>query len=161
MEYIYSEEVDPILYETHGLGTEVRLRLHKDLVKESRGALRAQEDWSKHVQAIGLYHGGLGERFSFIRVTVPECLPERLEIISYANEYAFLYDGGWLPTFSRSELIQGCSRCDGESRSTRYECPITRYTEYFQPRHSRQRDQPGNAPREAHSSSNTLRNDGN
>jgi hypothetical protein len=39
------------------------------------------------------YQGGLGDPFSFIRVTIPECLPERLEIISYANEYAFLYDG--------------------------------------------------------------------
>lgn len=26
-------------------------------------------------------------------VTVPECLPERLEVISYANEFAFLHDG--------------------------------------------------------------------
>jgi hypothetical protein len=28
-----------------------------------------------------------------MQVTVPECLPERLETISYANEFAFLYDG--------------------------------------------------------------------
>ncbi|KAK4109148.1 terpenoid synthase [Canariomyces notabilis] len=27
-----------------------------------------------------------------MEVTVPECLPERLETISYANEFAFLYD---------------------------------------------------------------------
>jgi hypothetical protein len=45
------------------------------------------------VNRLSGYHGGLGPEFSFVRVTVPECLPERLEIISYANEYAFLYDG--------------------------------------------------------------------
>ncbi|KAM7213323.1 Isoprenoid synthase domain containing protein [Rhypophila decipiens] len=27
-----------------------------------------------------------------MRVAMPECLPERLEIVSYANEFAFLYD---------------------------------------------------------------------
>ncbi|OJK04169.1 hypothetical protein ASPACDRAFT_57499 [Aspergillus aculeatus ATCC 16872] len=27
-----------------------------------------------------------------MQVTVPECLPERLEVISYTNEFAFLYD---------------------------------------------------------------------
>ncbi|KAI0548663.1 isoprenoid synthase domain-containing protein [Xylaria curta] len=119
MEYTYSEEVDPNLYETHGLVNELKLRIHKDTVKEAKGALRAQKDWSKHVTTVRNYHGGLGDRFSFIRVTVPECLPDRLEIISYANEYAFLYDDemekldlqstnldshGILETFSRSAL---------------------------------------------------------
>ncbi|KAI0812131.1 isoprenoid synthase domain-containing protein [Xylaria sp. FL0064] len=92
MEYIYSEEVDPKLYETNGLINQLKLRMHKDSLSEIKGALRAQKDWSKHVHLVKNYHGGLGDRFSFIRVTVPECLPDRLELISYANEYAFLYD---------------------------------------------------------------------
>ncbi|KAI0555659.1 isoprenoid synthase domain-containing protein [Xylaria curta] len=92
MDYSYSEEVDPKLYETHGLTGHTKLRMHKDSIREDKGTLRAQEDWSKHVHPIKTYHGGLGDRYSFIRVTVPECLPDRLEIISYANEYAFLYD---------------------------------------------------------------------
>ncbi|RWA13819.1 hypothetical protein EKO27_g1298 [Xylaria grammica] len=100
MEYIYSEEVDPKLYETNGLVNQLKLRTHKDSVMEIRGALRAQEDWSKHVHQINNYHGGLGDPYSFIRVTVPECLPDRLELISYANEYAFLYDGKCLSVFS-------------------------------------------------------------
>lgn len=101
MEYIYSEEVDPKLYETNGLTHQLKLRIHKDPVKEIRGALRAQEDWSKHVHEISNYHGGLGDHYSFIRVTVPECLPDRLEIISYANEFAFLYDGKLTLTFTK------------------------------------------------------------
>lgn len=93
MEFIYSEEVSPGAYDTHELANGISLRLHKDAVKETKGALRAQRDWSQHVSPVDGYLGGLGDPYSFIRVTVPECCPERLEIISYANEYAFLYDG--------------------------------------------------------------------
>ncbi|KAL7929436.1 isoprenoid synthase domain-containing protein [Trichoderma chlorosporum] len=92
MEYRYSEIIDPNVYETHGLANGIALRGHKEPMKEIRGARRAQIDWSIHVKPLGDYKGGLGQRFSFMQVTVPECLPERLEIISYANEYAFIYD---------------------------------------------------------------------
>ncbi|KAI1653875.1 fusicoccadiene synthase, partial [Daldinia decipiens] len=92
MEYRYSEEVEKSLYRTDGLDHDIPLRIHKDFFKEIRGTLRAQTDWSQYVSSIQGYKGGLGRLFSFMRVTVPECLPERLEIISYANEYAFLYD---------------------------------------------------------------------
>ena len=93
MEYRYSEEIDPAFYETHGLAHGIPLRIHKDPYGEINGALRAQNDWSQCVRPVVGYKGGLSDPFSFIRVTVPECRPERLEIISYANEFAFLYDG--------------------------------------------------------------------
>jgi hypothetical protein len=94
MEYRYSEVVDPSLYETQGLvSTYIPLRRHKDAHSEVRGTLRAQLDWARHVSPVKGYNGNLGDRFSFMEVTVPECLPERLETISYANEFAFLYDG--------------------------------------------------------------------
>uniref|UniRef100_A0A1Y1MMA9 Uncharacterized protein n=1 Tax=Photinus pyralis TaxID=7054 RepID=A0A1Y1MMA9_PHOPY len=101
MEFRYSEIVIPHLYQTHGLANGIPLRRHRNSSNEMKGALRAQNDWHKHVMPIENYHGGLGEDFSFIRVTVPECLPERLEIISYANEYAFLYDGKCFPLMQR------------------------------------------------------------
>ncbi|KAL8990517.1 MAG: hypothetical protein Q9177_000848 [Variospora cf. flavescens] len=66
--------------------------MHKDPIKESVGAIRAQNDWTRFVGPVGNYKGGLGTPYSFMGVTVPECLPERMEIISYANEFAFLYD---------------------------------------------------------------------
>ncbi|KAI0425631.1 fusicoccadiene synthase [Xylaria sp. FL1042] len=92
MEFKYSQEIDPSLYETHGLDEGIPLRLHKDQHLEFKGALRAQRDWTKHVRNVDGYKGGLGDPFTFICVTVPECLPDRLELISYANEFAFLYD---------------------------------------------------------------------
>ncbi|GAW17676.1 hypothetical protein ANO14919_071360 [Xylariales sp. No.14919] len=92
MEFTYSQEIDPSIYETHGLDEGISLRIHKDQHLEFKGAQRAQRDWTKHVCNVDGYKGGLGNPFSFICVTVPECLPDRLELISYANEFAFLYD---------------------------------------------------------------------
>lgn len=107
MEFIYSFEIDPDAYETHGLADGVPLRMHKDTNSEFQGIARAQKDWSNHVSPIEGYNGGIGDPYSFISVTVPECLPDRLEIISYANEFAFLYDGKvpvlWLRWLNEAE----------------------------------------------------------
>ncbi|KAF2965249.1 hypothetical protein GQX73_g8313 [Xylaria multiplex] len=92
MEFNYSQEIDPAIYKTHGLDEGIPLRIHKDQHLELNGALRAQRDWTKHISNVNDYKGGLGNPFTFICVTVPECLPDRLELISYANEFAFLYD---------------------------------------------------------------------
>ena len=94
MEYQYSDVLDPSSYETHGLDLGIPLRVHNDTdASEIRGAQRVQNDWTKLVKPVQGYKGGIGERFSFIGACVPECLPERIEIISYSNEFAFLYDG--------------------------------------------------------------------
>lgn len=93
MEFKYSREVDLSDYETDGLDEDIPLRIHKNQYLEERGALRAQKDWTQHVCNVDGYKGGLGDPFTFVSVTVPECHPDRLELISYANEFAFLYDG--------------------------------------------------------------------
>ena len=93
MQFRYSELVDPTTYDAESLCDGVPLRIHKDPDKEILGAIRAQKDWARLVGPVGLYYGILGTPYSFMRVTVPECLPERLEIVSYVNEFAFLYDG--------------------------------------------------------------------
>ena len=93
MDFLYSEAVKQGTYRDDGLANDLQLRLHRDSYKEIKGTLRAQEDWDRTVSSVKDYHGGLGDHFSFVRVTIPECLPDRLEIVSYANEYAFLYDG--------------------------------------------------------------------
>lgn len=97
MEFQYSDVIDPSTYETEGLCDGIALRRHRNPIHENKGAVRAQEDWTKLVGPVVHYKGGLGAEFSFIRVTVPECLPERLEVLSYANEFAFLYDGSTCP----------------------------------------------------------------
>lgn len=91
MDFQYSEVVD--CPEAQSLSGGIALRRHLQTHLEDFGAIRAQQDWSRYVRHVGAYKGGLGPSLSFISVTVPECLPERLEILAYANEFAFLYDG--------------------------------------------------------------------
>lgn len=98
MEFLYSEMVSSDAYITEGLGYGISLRIHKNQDKEVEGTLRAQRDWTESVAPIEGYHGNLADPYSFVSVTVPECLPDRLQVISYANEFAFLYDGDYLPT---------------------------------------------------------------
>ncbi|KAI0478533.1 hypothetical protein GGR56DRAFT_672555 [Xylariaceae sp. FL0804] len=70
MEFRYSDLVDPALYHTDGLSHFVPLRMHKDPDNTgARAALRAQDDWSRSVQPLRGYQGGLADRFGFIRVT--------------------------------------------------------------------------------------------
>lgn len=93
MEYRHSKIVNPALYETQGLCDGIDVRMHTETDREDRGAIRAHQDWNQHVSPIKGYKGTLGPKWSFMTVSVPECLPERLEVISYANEFAFLHDG--------------------------------------------------------------------
>ena len=93
MEYRYSKAIDPTTYRADGLSCNIPLRENVHSAMEVKGALRAQKDWTELVAPVKGYHGGIGDRFSFMSVTVPECLPDRLEILSYANEFAFLFDG--------------------------------------------------------------------
>jgi hypothetical protein len=93
MNFQYSDVVDPSTYVTDGLCDGIPLRIHKDAMSEIKGAVRCQKDWSEHVNPVANYKGTLGTPFSLIRVAIPESLPERLEIVSYANEFAFIYDG--------------------------------------------------------------------
>ena len=93
MQYKYSIVEDPSTYDTEGLCEGIPVRRHVAADLEEIGTFRAQEDWRHHVGPMGEYKGGLGPRYSFMTVSVPECLPDRLEIISYANELAFLHDG--------------------------------------------------------------------
>ncbi|KAF2996753.1 terpene cyclase [Neopestalotiopsis sp. 37M] len=92
MEFRYSTVVDRHLYETDDLINDIPFRVHKDYHKDINGCLRAQRDWKNHVGPISEWYGGIGDSWSFVAATMPECLPERLEVISYANEFAFLYD---------------------------------------------------------------------
>ncbi|KAK6828344.1 hypothetical protein PG987_011685 [Apiospora arundinis] len=92
MEFQYSEVVDPSSYETEGLSGGIEVRKSKLTELEDRGAIRAHQDWSRHVGPCKGYRGGLGPEYSFISVVMPECIPERMEVVAYANEFAFMYD---------------------------------------------------------------------
>ncbi|KAK8059989.1 hypothetical protein PG996_009919 [Apiospora saccharicola] len=92
MECRYSEVVDPSSYETEGLSGGIDVRKSSFTELEDRGAIRAHQDWARHVGPCKGYRGGLGPEYSFVSVVMPECLPERMEVVAYANEFAFMYD---------------------------------------------------------------------
>lgn len=93
MEYQYSYPLHPTQDETEGLCDGLLVRKHMAQDLEEVGTFKAQEDWKKLVAPIPKYRGGLGPQHSFMAVSLPECLPDRFEIVSYANEFAFLHDG--------------------------------------------------------------------
>jgi hypothetical protein len=94
MHFKHSTIVDRSEYDMEGLcDNSLDLRIHTHPELEELGTIRAQNDWRKFVGPVNNYRGGLGPKWNFMAIAVPECLPERLEIISYANEFAFMYDG--------------------------------------------------------------------
>lgn len=94
MEYRYSHLIDRSSYDSHGLCDEIPLRCHRNSDIEEFAASRAQSDWCRHVGPIAPsnYAGTLGPTYSLSSVVFPECLPDRLDIISYVMEFAFLHD---------------------------------------------------------------------
>ncbi|OJJ98433.1 hypothetical protein ASPACDRAFT_31194 [Aspergillus aculeatus ATCC 16872] len=92
MEFKFSAVVDPSTYQTQGLCDGLTVRYHKNTELEEIDCLRCQEHWREQVGPLGLYRGGLGHPWSGMSIAIPEALPERLGIVSYANELAFLHD---------------------------------------------------------------------
>lgn len=92
MDFIYRYSFEPTDYDTDGLCDGVPIRKHKGLDLDEVAIYKAQYDWGKHVGPKLPFRGGMGPVHNFICLTLPECLPERLEIVSYANEFAFLHD---------------------------------------------------------------------
>ena len=92
MEFRYSSVLDPSTYDTHGLCDGIQPRLHNDHDVDDLAIIRAHQDWRENVAPIGLFRGCLHPKYSFVSLCMPECLPERLDIVSYANEFGFLHD---------------------------------------------------------------------
>jgi hypothetical protein len=112
MEFLYSTVVDPSEYVTEGLCEDIPLRIHNNRELENIGALQAQEDWRKYVGPLENFRGALGPKYGFMTVCLPECLPDRLEIISYALEYTFLHDGNVPVPYLKFAVLMAF-RCHG------------------------------------------------
>lgn len=119
MDYLYSTVIDPSTYNTEGLCDGIDVRKNDYTSLEDRGAIRLHHDWTKYIGPCREYRGTLGPEYSFMSVAVPECIPERLEIISYANELAFAHDGESsfiLLVVNYTDVVQKC-RCDRSRKS--------------------------------------------
>jgi hypothetical protein len=92
MDYRYSTVVNPSTYQTEGLCDGIPLRVRRGQEVEDLGAIRAQEDWTKHVGPVGFVKASLGPEYNFLSVAFPEMLPGRMEVLAYFNELIFLHD---------------------------------------------------------------------
>lgn len=93
MKYEYSTVVDPSTYNDFGFCGAIPVRDSKYGYLADKGSRRAQDDWNRFVGKISNFGGCMCPQFNMTSVTIPECLPDRLEVIAYANEFAFLQDG--------------------------------------------------------------------
>jgi hypothetical protein len=90
MEFRFSDIVDPSTYNS-SLCPGVSVRLHRHTELEEKGICKAQQDWQQHVGPLDFYRCTMGQ-WNYISCTLPECLPDRLELVSYANEISFMHD---------------------------------------------------------------------
>ncbi|KAL8792041.1 MAG: hypothetical protein Q9195_005382 [Heterodermia aff. obscurata] len=94
MKYEHSTLVTPSTYSDFGFCGGIPLRESKYGHLADKGSQRAQEDWNQFIGGTVLpgFGGCMSPRFNMTSVTIPECLPDRMEVIAYANEFAFLQD---------------------------------------------------------------------
>jgi hypothetical protein len=92
MEYRFSNVTKCPEFEESGLCEGIPLLLSKEATLADLGAVKAQEDWRRQVGPIESYRGGMGPEISYIPAIIPECIPDRLEVIGYANEFGFMHD---------------------------------------------------------------------
>ncbi|KAL3470496.1 putative geranylgeranyl diphosphate synthase [Aspergillus californicus] len=92
MQSKFSTLVDPATYDAQGLNDGLPVRYHNNPEHEDTGALRCQEHWKQWVGPLGVFKGALAHPWSLISITIPECLPERLDFMGYMQEFCFLHD---------------------------------------------------------------------
>lgn len=87
-----SYQVDIHQHNTLGLAQDFQLRRHKYECLADAGSREARQDWIKHIGPLDV--AGCVNPWSgnFAAITLPTCRPERLKIITYIFEYAFLHD---------------------------------------------------------------------
>jgi hypothetical protein len=97
MKFTYSIPIDKDIEDDfrRRFGTKLPFRrvLNEDEAK--RGSRRVIADWREYInpslpldfEACQTKHGHL------MSLYFPECIPERIEILAYMSEYAFLHDG--------------------------------------------------------------------
>ena len=92
MEYNHSVPLDPSIFDTQ-LRTTLPLRksIHEHLA--NRGSESFKRDWAQFVGPVGDFVGGSNPKGHSVAICYPECLPERIELLSYFFDFAFFQDG--------------------------------------------------------------------
>ncbi len=95
MKYVYSREYDLTSAQKQGCWSTLPLRIHKDEQLAIEASYEFLRDWEEAVgkgtdldATISLCANG-----HFVALTIPECLPERLRIITRLSDFSYIYDG--------------------------------------------------------------------
>ncbi|KAJ9663560.1 hypothetical protein H2198_000826 [Neophaeococcomyces mojaviensis] len=88
----FSRLIDIRQINTDGLAEGFELRRHKHEIEADEGSREARADWVKYIGPVHVAGGCNPYSGHFGALVLPTCLPDRLRIISYIFEYAFLHD---------------------------------------------------------------------
>ena len=88
----FSRPLDLTQYNTQGFCDGYPARRHNHEKEADNGSREARADWVRYIGPIDIAGGCNPFSGHFAALTLPTCKPERLRLISYIFEYAFLHD---------------------------------------------------------------------
>ncbi|KAK4164713.1 isoprenoid synthase domain-containing protein [Cladorrhinum sp. PSN259] len=110
MEDHTSVPIDLTQYDTHGFCPGYRLRRHLYESLANAGCREARQDWIQYIGPVSEFGNYNPVNGNFTANVLPICKPERLKLVAYILEYAFLHD-------SVVELVTPASAHDGDAFS--------------------------------------------
>ena len=87
-----SRPLDLTQYDTQGFCHGYPARIHDHEKEADDGSREARADWVRYIGPIDIAGGCNPFSGHFAALTLPTCKPERLRLVSYIFEYAFLHD---------------------------------------------------------------------
>jgi hypothetical protein len=92
--YNFSEEIDPDIAKAQGCFTTLPIRVHRDKQAAEEASQRLVAEWENKMK------GGhkadsiasFGPNGHLVALSIPECLPERLELVTYVTDFMFFHD---------------------------------------------------------------------
>ncbi|KAL2166793.1 hypothetical protein VTG60DRAFT_2146 [Thermothelomyces hinnuleus] len=87
-----AETLDISQYATHGFCPDYPLLRHRYESLANAGCLEARKDWARYIGPAGEFGGCNPFDGNFTALVLPLCKPERLRLVAYVIEYAFLHD---------------------------------------------------------------------
>ena len=87
-----SRPIDHFSYNNHGFSSGFKLRRHKYEHLADEGSRQCRSDWLRCVGPVDKFGNCNPYSGHFGAVVIPLCKPERLRVVAYIFEYAFIYD---------------------------------------------------------------------
>ena len=106
-----SRPLDLTRYDTQGFCRDFPARRHNHEEEADNGSREARADWVRYIGPVDAAGGCNPFSGHFAALTLPTCKPERLRLISYVFEYAFLHDN--VLESAAKALKDGNEDCEG------------------------------------------------